>query len=859
MSERTYNIILVILIIVACIVTGALLYLIYSTTIAPDPTPTPTPEPTTPVLPEDAWARIQASGKMVVGTSADYPPFAYWTPEYQLSGFDIELIGEIGKVLGVQVEIKDMAFDGLNWAMELGQTDVSIAALSITPERSASIDFSDVYFVSEDAILAQANAAIPPVTRVTELAVYRIGVQRTSVYSNWIHETLVDTGLMPASQLHEYEEIELAVRDLREGRLDVVILDFPVAQIAISQGGVKLVGQGLNTQYYGIGIPKGEEVLRNQLNNALRQLYDNGKLGELTMKYMGVAPPIPTPVPTPDPGQPTATPIATATPAPCVDGMRFVMDLNLDDDNMKNPPVVPPSQAFKKGWRIQNTGTCTWNSGYRLTYDGGNSAASSMGGQPTAIVGTVAPGAQYDIWVDLVAPAVPGVYQGFWVLRNTQDQKFGDRIWVGIQVPKPPTVTPPPTQTPSPGISFTVDRNRIFAGECVTFSWVVTGSQAVYFYPEGQPWQQNPVPSQGSRVECPPLTTVYNLRVVKLDNSVEVRQITIFVEQVPGAPVIERFTVDPPNQITVGECVDIIWAVTGNVSRVSLFRNNTDLWRGGAPISGTLQDCPPSTGQFIYIIEATGPGGTSRLQRTINVTALPTMPATFTPVPPEATNTPTPTPATPTPVPPVIYSFSAEPEQIEAGECLNVIWQVGGDASNIDLLRNGAVIVPNAPFSGSIQDCINNAGSYTYRLEVLGRNGQTIREERTVTVTETPSGPPLEGTNWFLQSYYDGVGAVVGVVPGSTINAIFDASGQLNGNSGCNTYSSTYTADDTSITIGQVAGTQQLCGEPPGVMEQESAYWSVLPLATSYDISSNILRIRDATGRVILEYMSRER
>ncbi len=87
---------------------------------------------------------------------------------------------------------------------------------------------------------------------------------------------------------------------------------------------------------------------------------------------------------------------------------------------------------------------------------------------------------------------------------------------LGLQVPKPPTVTPPPTQTPAPGINFTVDRNRIFAGECVVFSWVVTGAQAVYFYAQGQPWQQNQVPPQGSKVECPPVTTIYELRVAKI-------------------------------------------------------------------------------------------------------------------------------------------------------------------------------------------------------------------------------------------------------------------------------------------------------------------------------------------------------
>ncbi len=856
MSERTYNIILVILIVVACIVTGALLYLIYDSTVPPVVPPTPTLDISEPILPEDAWTRIQTTGKMTAGTSADYPPFAYWTADYKLDGFDIALISEIGQILGVEVPIKDMAFDGLNWALELGQIDVAIAALSITPERSAALDFSDIYFVSEDAILARMESSIPPITQVTELAPYRIGVQKTTVFSNWIYETLIDTGLMPASQLHEYEEIEGAIRDLREGRIDVVILDFPPAQTAISQGGVKLVGQGLNIQYYAIGVPKGETALKDQLNNALRQLYDSGRLAELTQLYMGVSVPLPTPVPTLEPSQPTPTPVASTTPAPCVDGMTFVTDLNLNDNNMKSPPPMPPGQPFKKGWRIRNTGTCTWDSSYKLTYDGGNTPASSMGGQPTPINGTVPPNAEHDIFVDLVAPTAPGVYQGFWVMRNGQDLKFGNRIWVGIQVPKPPTVTPPPTQTPAPGINFTVDRNRIFAGESVVFSWVVTGAQSVYFYSQGQPWQQHQVPPQGSKVEQPMVTTTYELRVAKLDNTVEVRQITVFVEAVPGAPVIERFTVDPA-QITAGQCVDIIWAITGDVTKVTLLRGTVDLWPAGAPVSGTWQDCPPSTGTVNYSIEATGPGGTSRLQRQVFVNPVPTPIVTNTPIPPQSTDTPVPPPASPTPIPPVIYTFSANPSQIEVSECVDVSWQTGGAATQRDLLRNGVTILPNAPASGSISDCLNTAGAYTYRLEVSGSSGEIVAEDRSVTVSEASTELPLQGTTWFLVSYFDGVGASVGLLPGTSITAVFGANGQLSGSAGCNTYSATYSTDGSSLTIGPAATSQLSCTDPPGIMEQESGYLAALNMANAYNISSPILTISDANGRVVMQFTAR--
>ena len=99
-----------------------------------------------------------------------------------------------------------------------------------------------------------------------------------------------------------------------------------------------------------------------------------------------------------------------------------------------------------------------------------------MGGQPTYIKGTVAPGATYDISVNLTAPTQPGVYQGFWQMNNGKGTAFGTKIYVGIQV-LAPTPTPAPTSPPSPSISFTVDTTNITAGECVVFSWNVQNVQ----------------------------------------------------------------------------------------------------------------------------------------------------------------------------------------------------------------------------------------------------------------------------------------------------------------------------------------------------------------------------------------------
>ena len=126
--------------------------------------------------------------------------FEYYTDEFTLDGFDIALMNAIADELGIDVEYQDIVFDGLGGALQLGQIDVAISAISRTPERDAVIDFSNTYFVSSDAILAW-NLPTDEITEVEQLAPLTVGVQAGSVYENWLQDTLVDTELMPSQNL----------------------------------------------------------------------------------------------------------------------------------------------------------------------------------------------------------------------------------------------------------------------------------------------------------------------------------------------------------------------------------------------------------------------------------------------------------------------------------------------------------------------------------------------------------------------------------------------------------------------------------------------------------------------------------
>ena len=166
----------------------------------------------TPVPASDLWDQIQKSGVLRVGTSGDYAPFEYYNSRYQLDGFDIGLIREIGKQLGVKVEIKDYAFDGLYNALQLGSIDVG--------DRG---DFRDAGARSSTSISRTSTTPArarrwrmrnPPSRRspqLEQLADKTVGVQSGSVYETYLQDTLVDTKLMPARNLQSYPDIEQAV------------------------------------------------------------------------------------------------------------------------------------------------------------------------------------------------------------------------------------------------------------------------------------------------------------------------------------------------------------------------------------------------------------------------------------------------------------------------------------------------------------------------------------------------------------------------------------------------------------------------------------------------------------------------
>jgi heat shock protein HslJ len=310
---------------------------------------------------------------------------------------------------------------------------------------------------------------------------------------------------------------------------------------------------------------------------------------------------------------------------------------------------------------------------------------------------------------------------------------------------------------------------------------------------------------------------------------------------VPGAPVISRFTVEPPGEITLGQCVTLAWEVQGPIDSVTLTANNKVLM-SPAPAVGNTSHCPDRAQPVTYVVEAKGPGGTARLTQAVNVVAAPTA----TPVPPTAA-----------PEAPVIDSFGANPSQLKVGECVAVSWSASGGVASSRVLRDKTVINENAGLSGQQQDCPDKAGGYTYAFEVQNAAGQRVTQQQAVSVTEAAPQNPLAGTRWQVQSLSDPVTSSVNpILPGTTLTMEFSADGKVAGSSGCNTYTSTYVVNGSQLTLTPPVGTQLLCAEPAGIMEQESAFLALLPSVGAYAIDRTKLTLQTAAGQPVVQLVA---
>ena len=212
-------------------------------------------------------------GTLTVICSADFPPFEYMDGD-NIKGYDAAIITEVGKRLGLDVEISHMAFDSLLTQVAGGSADVSISGLTIRDDRLEQVDFSTPYYDSNLAIVTLAES---PIASKDDLKDKPVGAQSGSSGEDWTKENIGDKNYTP------FQEITEALASLRTGKVEALVFDAPVAEAYVKNGyaDCKVLEVIPTGEQYGIAVSKENPALTEAINKALADMQADGTMEEL--------------------------------------------------------------------------------------------------------------------------------------------------------------------------------------------------------------------------------------------------------------------------------------------------------------------------------------------------------------------------------------------------------------------------------------------------------------------------------------------------------------------------------------------------------------------------------------------------
>jgi polar amino acid transport system substrate-binding protein len=220
-------------------------------------------------------------GKLTVGSDIPYAPFEQGR-EGNYEGLDIDLVNEIGKRLGLTVEVQDTSFDTIFRDLAQGKFDMVASSTTITPEREKTVSFSDPYYLADQSVMVKKGSDIQT---VDDVAGRTVGAQKGTTGADYAEEQT------DASSVRTYGEIGDVFNALEAGQIEAVINDCPISKYAERAHPNLEVIQVLTTgENYGFPFQKDATDLREAVNGALADMTEDGTYDAIVEKWVGTDP-----------------------------------------------------------------------------------------------------------------------------------------------------------------------------------------------------------------------------------------------------------------------------------------------------------------------------------------------------------------------------------------------------------------------------------------------------------------------------------------------------------------------------------------------------------------------------------------
>lgn len=219
----------------------------------------------------------ETSNKVITyATNANFPPYEYYEGD-KIVGIDVDLVNAIAEKTGTTVKIQDMAFTNIIASVNSGKVDAGFGGITKTPEREESVKFSDTYASAIQNIIVNKDSTIKS---PADLEGKKIGTQ---IGTTGDMKSQEDFGI---ENVQSFDNAADAVLALKNNKVDAVVIDEdPANKFVESNDSLRLVETEYFVEEYGLIFKKDDQELYDTVNNALKELIEDGTVEEIINKY----------------------------------------------------------------------------------------------------------------------------------------------------------------------------------------------------------------------------------------------------------------------------------------------------------------------------------------------------------------------------------------------------------------------------------------------------------------------------------------------------------------------------------------------------------------------------------------------
>ena len=221
-------------------------------------------------------------GKLIMATNAEFPPYEYKEGD-KIVGIDAEVAKLIADKLGLELEIADVDFDSIIPGVQSGKYDMGMAGMTVTDERKEKVNFSDSYAIGVQVVIVKEDSEIKS---IDDLEGKKIGAQQGTTGYIYASDT-PENGGFGEENVTGYQNGALAVEALKGGKVDCVIIDNEPAKAYVAANeGLKILDTEYVTEDYAICFAKENTELQEKVNDALKELIEDGSVKKVVDKYI---------------------------------------------------------------------------------------------------------------------------------------------------------------------------------------------------------------------------------------------------------------------------------------------------------------------------------------------------------------------------------------------------------------------------------------------------------------------------------------------------------------------------------------------------------------------------------------------